>query len=269
MEDTTVTVDLTPARTGTITPRPATGRLGRYRQNAEDLRGAQKPSRGTPAYSRLVNRPAARRVAAAAQVLGVSPNGATAASALCSGAGLVLLATVAPTWWLGLAVSALLAAGYVLDSADGQLARLRGAGTLSGEYLDHTVDCVKTCTLHLAVLVAWYRFAFVDDRTWLLVPIAFLVVDMVSFFGLVTMPLLRRLHGAHTRPGTRAAEHPLRMWLILPTDYGLFCWMFVLLAWPGLFAAGYGAMLAVNAVVMVPVLAKWWRELRAMDGQVA
>ena len=56
-------------------------------------------------------------------------------------------------------MSVLLASGYVMDSVDGQLARLRGSGSLSGEYLDHTVDCVKTATLHLAVLISWYRFA--------------------------------------------------------------------------------------------------------------
>lgn len=239
----------------------------RFRANLEALRAAQKPSQGTPAYSRLVNRPSGRRVAAAAQVWGVTPNGATAASALASGLGLVLLASLPPTWWLGLAVSALLAAGYVLDSTDGQLARLRGGGSLGGEYLDHTVDCVKTCTLHLAVLISWYRFPHSDEPAWLLVPVAFLVVDMLSFFGLVTMPLLRKLHGGAARSGARSAEHPLRMWLILPTDYGVFCWMFLLLAWPSLFAAGYTAMFAVNALVLVPVLAKWWRELGSMDAE--
>jgi phosphatidylglycerophosphate synthase len=254
-----------PLRTSSGTP-PAPA--GGFRSNMEALRSAQKPSRGTAAYSRLVNRPAGRVVAAGTHVLGLTPNGATAVSATLSAAGLVLLASLAPSWWLGLSVAALLAAGYVLDSVDGQLARLRGSGSLSGEYLDHTVDCVKTASLHLAVLISWYRFPPVEDRTWLLVPVAFVVVDMVSFFGLVTMPLLRRLHRRHEAAPTSSQsspEHPLRMWLILPTDYGVFCWMFVLLAWPPLFLAGYTAMFVVNTLVMVPVLAKWWRELRLMD----
>lgn len=262
MQDTT---DMPSETAGGVLDAP--GARGRFRANLEALRAAQKPSLGTPAYSRLVNRPAGRRVAAAAQIWGVTPNAATAASALSSALGLVLLASLPPTWWLGIAVSVLLAAGYVLDSTDGQLARLRGGGSLSGEYLDHTVDCVKTCTLHLAVLISWYRFPHAEDPAWLLVPVAFLVVDMLSFFGLVTMPLLRKLHGGGTRSVARSAEHPLRMWLILPTDYGVFCWMFLLLAWPALFAVGYTAMFAANALVMVPVLAKWWRELRAMDSE--
>ena len=251
-------------------PPVARGPVDRYRLNLEELRRAQKPSRGTPAYSRLVNRPAGRRVAAAAEVMGLTPNGVTAISALSSGTGLALLVALQPSWWLGVAVSCLLAAGYVLDSADGQLARLRGGGSLSGEYLDHTVDCVKTCAFHLAVLVSWYRFPPTDDRSWLLAPILFLVVDMLSYFGLVTMPLLRRLHGGTGGPAAvptavPTAEHPLRMWVILPTDYGVFCWVFLLMAWPAAFAAGYTALFALNALVLVPVLAKWWRELGDMD----
>ena len=57
-------------------------------------------------------------------------------------------------------------------------------------------------------------------------------------------------------------EHPLRRWALLPTDYGIFCWMFALLGWPLLFVIAYGAMFLVNVVVLFPVLAKWWRELR-------
>lgn len=246
---------------------PATEVVGGFHGNMAALRAAQKPSRGTAAYSRLVNRPAGRVVAAGAHVVGLTPNAATAISATLSAAGLLLLATRPPSGWLAVTVAVLLAAGYVMDSVDGQLARLRGSGSLSGEYLDHTVDCVKTVTLHMAVLISWYRFPPVEERAWLLVPVAFVVVDMMSFFGLVTMPLLRRLHGpASTATGAAPApEHPLRQWLILPTDYGTFCWMFVLLAWPPLFVTGYTAMFAVNALVMVPVLGKWWRELRAMD----
>jgi hypothetical protein len=54
--------------------------------------------------------------------------------------------------------------------------------------------------------------------------------------------------------------------VLLPTDYGTFCWMFVLLGWPRLFLLAYTAMFVVNAIVMVPVLTKWWRELRVLDG---
>ncbi len=238
----------------------------RYRSNLQALLAAQKPSRGTPAYSRFVNRPVARRVAALAHVAGVGPNAATALSAACSAAGLGLLAVARPTWWVGLAVAVLLAVGYVLDSVDGQLARLGAGGSAAGEWLDHTVDCVKTCALHLAVLISWYRFPPVESTEALLLPLGFQVVDLTVFFGIVMLPLIRRSHGRATASATAAsAEHPLRAWLILPTDYGTFCWMFVLLGWPTAFVLVYAAMFAANAAVLPLILRKWWRELRSFD----
>jgi len=240
--------------------------LGSYRDNLAALQGAQKPPRGTAAYSRHVNRPVARRVAAFLRQFGVTPNQATAISATFSATGLVLLAVMRPSPLLGLVVAVLLAAGYVMDSVDGQLARLAGTGSLSGEMLDHTVDCVKTLTLHLAVLISFFRFPPIDSDAVLLIPLGFQVVDMISFFGLVTMPLLRKLHGA-VAPATptQAPEHPLRRWILLPTDYGTFCWMFVLLGFPMLFLTAYTAMFIINAAVLVPVLIKWSRELRGLD----
>jgi phosphatidylglycerophosphate synthase len=239
-----------------------------YQTGLTELRLAQKPARGTAAYSRHVNRPAARRVAALLNVANFTPNMATAVSALLSAAGLVLVAAVRPTPLVGVIVALLLAAGYVMDSVDGQLARLRGGGSLSGEMLDHAVDCVKTVGIHLAVIISWFRFPPAESLAWLLVPIGFQIVDVLSFFGLVTMPLLRRLHDrgitAPTSNGIKP-EHPLRRWALLPTDYGIFCWMFALLGWPLLFVIAYFAMFLVNLVVLFPVLVKWWRELRRMD----
>jgi phosphatidylglycerophosphate synthase len=195
----------------------------------------------------------------------MTPNQATAISAAFTCAGLIVLATVQPGAAMAVAVAALLAAGYVMDSVDGQLARLRGGGSLSGEWLDHTVDCFKTCTLHLAVLISWYRFPPVDFEYALLVPIVFQVVDVVSFFGLIAMPLIRASRPAPPTGGASATESPLRKWLILPTDYGFVCWTFVLLAWPAAFFTAYTALMLANGGVLVLALRKWWRELRAID----
>jgi phosphatidylglycerophosphate synthase len=230
------------------------------------LRAAQKPSRGTPAYSRYVNRPLGRRVAALAHQLGMTPNQATVVSASLSATGIALLALAEPTLPLSLAVAGLLAAGYVMDSVDGQLARLRGGGSVSGEWLDHTVDTFKTSTLQLAVLVSWYRFPPVDERAVLLIPLLYQVVQMATFFGLMLMPHLRRQHGAPSlSPESASREHPLRAWAILPSDYGLMCWLFVLLAFPLAFLGAYGAVVAANTVLLGLALRKWWRELVALD----
>jgi len=239
-----------------------------YRANLRALARAQKPARGTAAYSRYLNRPLARRVAALAHTAAITPNTVTVASAAFSAAGLLVLCLARPAWWVGLTVAVLLALGFVLDSVDGQLARLGAGGTAAGEWLDHNVDCVKTTALHLAVLVSFYRFPPVDSDLVLLLPLAFQVIDLVVFFGFVMMPLIRRVHGTPAPAAATAAERSepsWRPWVILPTDYGTFCWMFVLLGWPAAFLAGYAAMFAVNAAVLPLVLRKWWRELRAID----
>jgi phosphatidylglycerophosphate synthase len=241
-----------------------------YRASLAALTRAQKPSRDTAAYSRLVNRPLGRRVAAAAHQVGMTPNQATVVSATMSGTALLLLFLAEPSPLQAVAVAGLFAGGYVMDSVDGQLARLRGGGSLSGEWLDHIVDCFKTSLLHLAVLVSWYRWPPVDTDAVLLLPLAFEVVQVVTYFGLIIMPLLRAKGGARA-PALQPSgspdppEHPLRKWLILPTDYGVLCWVFVLGAWPVALVWGYGLLTAVNAAALAWGLRKWWRELSLLD----
>ena len=118
-------------------PRPAGVRPAEdesYGDTVRRLAAAQKSGRGAPAYSRFVNRKLGRLFAAAGFHLGLTPNGITVISAAFSFSGLVLLAAMRPSWWLGFAVTALLVLGYALDAADGQLARLRGGGSVTGEW---------------------------------------------------------------------------------------------------------------------------------------
>jgi phosphatidylglycerophosphate synthase len=168
---------------------------------------------------------------------------------------------------MSLATALLLAAGYVMDSVDGQLARLSGAGSVAGEWLDHTIDCFKTSLVHVAVLVSWYRFPPVDSSSVLVVPLAYLVVQNVTYFGLILMPLLRAKvpSGARTSPATADHEHPLRRWVLLPTDYGVFVWSFALLAVPPVFLAVYSTLALVNVAALAWGLRKWWRELKHLD----
>jgi phosphatidylglycerophosphate synthase len=240
-----------------------------FRSNLQALRSAQKPSRGTAAYGRLVNRPAGRLVAAATHRFGLTPDGATAISATLSALGLIVLATFEPSPAVAIAVPVLLAAGYVMDSVDGQLARLRGRGSVRGEWLDHTVDCFKTSALHLAVAISWFRFPPTDDRAILLIPLGFSVVQSVLYFGLIIMPLLReragRTRAADPMPPSLPPENPLRQWLILPTDYGFLVWTFLLLDWATVFVTVYTAMFLITAAMLVLALSKWWRELSAID----
>lgn len=222
----------------------------------DQLRGKQKSAKGVSLYSRFVNRPAGRVLAAAAYRAGLTPNQVTAISALCTLAGLAGIALLAPSWPLGVGVYLTLAVGFAFDSADGQLARLRGVGSPAGEWLDHVVDCAKHVLLHTAVLISFYRF-FDLDPGWLLLPLAFQLIAVLIFFGGV---LTEKLLPPRTGPGTPPSN--ARAIALLPVDYGVFCLVFLLLGSPDAFLAGYAALAAANAVVAAALLAKWFRSLK-------
>ncbi|QUH03317.1 CDP-alcohol phosphatidyltransferase family protein [Saccharopolyspora erythraea] len=230
------------------------------------LPSAQKTAKGAPAYSRFVNRRAGGYLAVLAYRVGATPNQVTAVSALCTFAGITGVLLLPPSWPLGIAVSLALVLGYALDSADGQLARLRGTSSVSGEWLDHVIDSAKIATLHVAVLVSAFRFSELPTA-WLLVPIAYGAVESVMFFAMILNDQLRRVHRATT--GTRAPEpgHPstLRSLLVVPTDYGLLCLVFLLLGSPAAFAAGYGVLFTCNALFLVAALPKWFGDMRSLD----
>lgn len=233
------------------------------------LRHGQKSNVNAAAYSRWVNRPLGRVLAAVAYRGGLTPNAVTALSALCTFVGLGALALLPLQGSTGVAVSALLVLGYALDSADGQLARLRGGGRPSGEWLDHVVDATKLATLHLAVLSQWYR-GLVEPGLLpmlsLLVPLIFSVVGSVSFFGMILTDLLERRHGAKADPGRQVGERApvLGSLIALPGDYGLLCLVFVLLAWwPG-FVAGYTLLMLAAAGILLIQLVRWHRRMERL-----
>ena len=121
---------------------------------------------------------------------------------------------------LALAVTALLVLGYGLDSADGQLARLRGGGSPLGEWLDHMIDSIKIVLLHSAVLISFYRFDAFSNELVLLIPLAYVCMSSVLFFGLILIDQLRRRHGGAQQPNQRG-DSVLKSLLIAPTDYGV------------------------------------------------
>lgn len=228
------------------------------------LGSAQKGhARGAPGYSVYINRRVGRVLAATAYVWGLTPNQVTLISAVFTFTGIVLLATVPISWGLGILVAVLLALGYAWDSADGQLARLRGGGSVAGEWLDHFVDAVKIASLHLAVAIGLFRFGDLAPA-WLLVPLGFSVVAVVTFFGMLLNDLLKGKQGVvstHARGGGTA----LRSLLLVPTDYGLLCWVFVLWGATTAFLVVYGALFVLCAGFLVLAAAKWFREMRALD----
>ena len=237
-----------------------------FREAVSRLRHAQKSARGAPPYSVFVNRPFGRVLAALAFRAGLTPNQVTALSALATAVGVVLLAAAPPTWWAGVAVCVLLVLGYALDSADGQLARLRGGGSMTGEWLDHTVDSVKVVVVHLAVLLTWYLHLDLAPG-WLAVPLAFAVASSVHFFGMVLVDLLARNTRAELAlpTPTKVAPGVSTAVLKLPTDYGVFCLVTVLLGAHTLFLGVYTVLAAATVGYTLLVVGKWYRDVRALD----
>jgi phosphatidylglycerophosphate synthase len=232
-----------------------------YGEVLQRLRSAQKPpAKGSPAYSRFVNRRIGRFLAAGAFRAGLTPNHVTFISAAFSAAALALVALAHPTPLTGVGVTLALLVGYAFDSADGQLARLRGGGSPAGEWLDHIVDAVKTSALHLSVLLCWYRF-YGDRGASLLVPIGFTLVGAVFFFAQILTDQLRRAHPSKApaaADSSRAAV--LRSLVVLPTDYGLLCGIFLLLGWAPVFRVAYGLLFVGTTLFVLAALPKWYRE---------
>ncbi|MFD0023931.1 CDP-alcohol phosphatidyltransferase family protein [Streptomyces sp. NPDC058382] len=232
-----------------------------------ELRGAQKSAKGVSLYSRYVNRPAGRIFAAVAFRLGMTPNQVTLVSAAFTFAAVASVALAEPTWPLAVLVYLGLAVGFALDSADGQLARLTGRGGPDGEWLDHVVDCAKMILVHTAVLISFHRFFALPADGWLLLPLGFLFVAVLTFCA----GLLREQLGkAAARPGpdgASAARQPvsrLRAVALLPADYGVFCLVFLLLGDETAFRVGYAVLAAVHALFLAAFLVKWFRELKAL-----
>lgn len=237
-----------------------------FRAALRRLRSAQKSAKGAPPYSLYVNRPLGRVFAAAAYQIGLTPNQITGVSAAFTFAGILALAMAPAITVAGVTVALLLIVGYAFDAADGQLARLRGNGTMLGEWLDHMIDAVKVVALHLAVVVSMYR-NFDVSPVWLVVPLVFSVASSVHFFGMILIDLLGRLRRARAGvpdPSPASANRLVTV-LKLPTDYGVFCLVFLVLGWHVAFLALYTFFAAATAGYTFLVSLKWRRDVIALD----
>jgi phosphatidylglycerophosphate synthase len=207
------------------------------------VRSAQKPGQGVPAYTRWVNRTLAQYAAAAGFVLGWSPNGVTVLSFVLSLAGITVLVVLPPALGLAAGAAALMALGYVLDSADGQLARLQKRGGPAGEWFDHVADALRGPVIHIGVAVALFRHDLVNDE-FLLIPLLFAAVTSAQFMSQILAEQLRRNSGA----ATRRTGSTLQSWILLPTDPGVLFLIFVTWAAPPLFVSCYAALLLIAIV---------------------
>ncbi|QXC59136.1 CDP-alcohol phosphatidyltransferase family protein [Aquihabitans sp. G128] len=246
------------------TPQATSGFGLRTREALGKLSGAQKSKVGVPAYLRYVNRRAGGWIAAVGYGLGLTPNHLTALSALFSFAAIAALAVVDPGPAAAAAIAVSLLLGYAFDSADGQLSRVRGGGKPSGEWLDHVVDVAKTSSLHAGVLVSLARFADLGSNRWLALPLAFGIVNITFFFGMMLRDQLGGKPAKPTEaPSGAGAGSALRSVVLLPMDYGTLCLAFFLLAAPTAFLVAYGALFAFMALFTAQSFVKAYRTLAA------
>ncbi|WP_406416743.1 CDP-alcohol phosphatidyltransferase family protein [Streptomyces sp. NBC_00873] len=235
-----------------------------------ELRGAQKTAKGVSLYSRYVNRPAGRVLAAGAYRIGLTPNQVTLVSAAFTFTAVASVALVRPSWGLAFAVYAGLAVGFAFDSADGQLARLTGRGGPDGEWLDHVVDCAKLILVHTAVLISFHRFAQLPGEGWLLLPLGFLFVAVLTFCAGLLREQLGKAAARPAAAGRATAPAPVsrvRAVALLPADYGVFCLVFLLYGNETAFRIGYAALAVVHALFLVAFLVKWFRELKVLRAE--
>lgn len=242
-------------------PPEITGHNRSYSDAVQRLSAAQKSGRGAPAYSKFVNRPLGRRFAAIVYVMGLTPNTVTFISACFTFSAIALLILLEQSVLLGLGVAALLVMGYGLDAADGQLARLTGGGSLSGEWLDHMVDCIKASTLHLSIAVNMFRSWDVSNG-WLLVPLLMTALSSTSFFGQILGEQLKRSRGASTSTGSPSL---LTSIVKMPTDYGVLCVTFALFGFTQFFLGAYTLITCGMLLYLLVVLPRWYNQIRELD----
>lgn len=225
-----------------------------YREAVQRLAAAQKPGAGVPAYLRWVNRGLGRRAAALAYVARLTPNQVTGASAVLSVAGMLVLAFAPASPGSAITASALLLAGYALDSADGQLARLTATGSVAGEWLDHVIDAARLPLFHLAVAAHLFRE---NASLWF-------VASAVLFSVLASAWFFAQTLAEKLTPGGEAASPDAPAWVSfakLPYDVGTHYLIVLASGWTEVFIAAYVALFAVSAGAAALSVASKYRGL--------
>ena len=109
----------------------------------------------------------------------IRPNAVTLAAAGCVVGASALVGFGAAGATASIGAAALLAAGLVLDTADGHLARIQGTASSFGRWLDATLDEAGEMLLHAAI--AWGTYRVTADVSWLVLGM-FYGMGKLAFF---------------------------------------------------------------------------------------
>ena len=152
-------------------------------------------------WNRFVARPLAAVIVVPLARTGITPNQVTFATLPVFLAGAVVTA-VLPSWGALIAGAAIIEFSYVLDCADGQLARLKGTSSPVGAHLDFLMDELKAFALVAAIAIRLWMPA--HDARWLLEGLAGLVIvaAAISLTTFVRRPEYAAATGAAVSHGT-------------------------------------------------------------------
>jgi phosphatidylglycerophosphate synthase len=155
-------------------------------------------------WNLYVCRPPAAVLVAALENTRVTPNQITLSAVFVAFLSALLLLFV-PGYWGAVAAIVVFQLSYVLDCADGMLARLRGVQSTAGHLLDFLMDEIKAFVLLAAVAVRLY-FEHADVR-FLLVGL-FGLVALASGIALTTFMRRPEIAPPRAEGGSEAPSKP-------------------------------------------------------------
>jgi len=166
---------------------------------ADIYRRTRKPN--DIVWNRFVARPLAAVLVVPLARTSITPNQVTFATLPVFLAGAALLALL-PSWGALIGGAAIIELSYVLDCADGQLARLKGTSSPVGAHLDFLMDELKAFALVVAIAIRLWLPA--RDPRWLLEGLAGLatVAGAISLTTFVRRPEYAAATGAVVSHGT-------------------------------------------------------------------
>ena len=166
---------------------------------ADIYRRTRKPN--DIVWNRFVARPLAAVLVVPLARTSITPNQVTFATLPVFLAGAALLALL-PSWGALIGGAAIIELSYVLDCADGQLARLKSTSSPVGAHLDFLMDELKAFALVAAIAIRLWLPA--RDPRWLLEGLAGLatVAGAISLTTFVRRPEYAAATGAVVSHGT-------------------------------------------------------------------
>lgn len=206
---------------------------------------ASKKKKG-PLYTRHVNRNVAIPLTYVFWRLGAHPNTVSVLSFAVTHTALALLIVLDASWPVVISAWLLLALGYVMDSCDGQLARLSGKTSRLGEWLDHSLDMVKILNFNMMLSFVMISHAAVQDAPlWLPFLAAFLnLLSQPSHFFVINMKeQLLSTDDSAARRATQFGEDGRTKWamrfVLNGADYGLYILIVLLIPRQDVFVPVY------------------------------